>query len=174
MWGVLSHTENSKLFLVSINLRTFGSTNQSKQAGWCSWLSRVLNTDKVLSSILSLVKKIFAILHCIYAPFFSLRVGVGSFSSPTFWRFVWRILSFALVHEMLPQSQYEVQMSSSLFYVKDFHWSRDFADERWRWFLYLCHIFKGMLANILQAIKYRGKVSHVWVSLVFILAQVWY
>ena len=24
-------------------------------AGWCSWLSRVLNTDKVLSSILSLV-----------------------------------------------------------------------------------------------------------------------
>ncbi len=30
------------------------------KAGWCSWLSRVLNTDKVLGSNPSLVTYIFA------------------------------------------------------------------------------------------------------------------
>ena len=30
-------------------------------AGWCSWLSRVLNTDKVLGSNPSLVTHIFAL-----------------------------------------------------------------------------------------------------------------
>ena len=80
----------------------------------------------------------------------------------------------ALVYEILPRGQYPVRVGSSLFYVKDFHWPRDFADECWSWFLYLCHIFKGCLRTFFKQSNTEAKYLTSGVSLIFILAQFWF